>query len=431
MSSFLTSKHLLPVSLMKRFVTLFLCGAISSASWSCQAYVQDVANPINTIVDTDLNTEERLPLLYSSLSGYFGQYWRFTSLYLATLSDEFQTVSGVSTNVVPMILQEMDNGIPLPDRTNREWGNLGATRFHAQDIVERAAKIRFTQDSNRLKCLYLGYFHLGLVQHHQAAFWGLTPRRGGGVLLGGPFIPATAMHDTALRNFTQALQFARNDYERRLVNSFLARIHLIEGRREECLRVAQLGLRQGDSPLRLYYPETSFNIWFDNAGVNHQIIPSPRYRTFVENEPAEAGRIPLRRGTNPLPSLTAVPYFVQDKYNTDTSPIDLMTWQENSLMIAEMLVLQNNSAAALVEVNRVRESVPRVPGVPALATRTTTNLDSIKIERQKQLFATGLRTIDQRRFNDWHFPAAFRDIAWYHLPISQNERSLNPNLTGQ
>lgn len=417
-------------NLVKCAVTLFVCSVLSIASWSCQAYVQDVSNPINTIVDSDLNTEARLPLLYSSLSGYFGQYWRFASLYLAMLSDEFKTVNGISTNAVSVLYQEMDNGIPFPERTNREWGHLGATRFHAQDIIDRAAKIQFTQDSNRLKCLYLGYFHLGLVQHHQAAFWGLTPRRGGGVLLGGPFIPASAMHDTAIRNFTQALQFARNDYERRLVYSFLARIHLIEGRREECLRTAQLGLREGDAPLTLYYPETSRNIWSDESGPNHQVIPAPRYSAFVEADPAEAGRIPLSRGMNPVPNRT-MPYFVQNKYNSDTSPIDLITWQENSLMIAEMLVIQSNLAAALVEVNRVRASVPRLPGGAALSMRTITNLDSIKIERQKQLFATGLRIIDQRRFNDWHFPAALRDLAWYHLPIAQSERNFNPNLTGQ
>ncbi|MCU0426986.1 MAG: RagB/SusD family nutrient uptake outer membrane protein [Candidatus Kapabacteria bacterium] len=411
-----------------RIATLCVWLVLCCSAWSCQAFVQGVASPINTIIDKDLNSESQIMTLFSSISGYLGQYWRFASLYLATLSDEFQTTEGIATNFLPLIMQEFDNGMPRLERTDREWGNLGAARFHAQDLIDRVPKITFTQDSNRRKCLFIGYFHVALIQHHQAAFWGLTPQRGGGVLLGGPFIPSAAMHDTALRNFTKALEFTRSDYERRLVNSFLARIHLIEGRWNECLLAARLGLREGDSPLSLLYPPTSANIWYDNAGVNHHIIPTPRYRAFVEADPAEAGRIPLVRGQNPVPSRT-VPYFVQDKYTTDTSPIDLITWQEVSLMIAEALVLQNDDFGALQEVNRVRAAVPRTMGVPALSLRTTTNLDSIKIERKKQLFATGLRTIDQRRFNEWHFSPAMRDIAWRHLPISQSERNFNPNLS--
>ena len=98
-------------------------------------------------------------------------------------------------------------------------------------------------------------------------------------------------------------------------------------------------------------------------------------------------------------------------------------------MIAEILVRNNGSStAALVEVNRVRAAVPRLAGIPALALRSGTNLDSIRLERQKQLFATGLRILDQRRFTDWHFPPAQASTAWYYLPIAENERTANPNL---
>ncbi len=414
--------HFFPIALKA------LCGFFFVlTAWSCQDFVQGVSKPINTINDADLNSEAQLPVLFSGISGYFGQYWRFASMYLSTLSDEFTTVQGISQNTVFPIFQEFDKGTPLLERTNREWGRLGAARFHAQDIIDRVPNIVFSQDSNRRKCLFVGYFYLALVQHHYAAFWGISPRKGGGVLLGGPFIPSPQMHDTAVMNFTRALEYARTDYERRLVNSFLARIHLLEGRYNECLSAAQLGLREGDTPMSLLYPSQSQNIWYDNAGVNHQIIPAARFRAYIDVESAEAGRILLTVGTNPLPSRTT-PYYVQAKYDADTSPIDLMTWQENALMIAEILVRNNNFTAALVEVNRVRAAVPRVAGVSALALRSTTSLDSIRLERQKQLFATGLRILDQRRFNDWHFPPAQASTAWYYLPIAENERTANPNL---
>jgi hypothetical protein len=186
-------------------------------------------------------------------------------------------------------------------------------------------------------------------------------------------------------------------------------------------------LREGEAPMSLLYPPTTQNVWSDNAGINHQIIPAERFHDYVNVEPAEAGRILLSVGNSPAARRTT-PYYVQAKYDADISPIDLITWEENSLMIAEMLVLDNDATAALVEVNRVRAAVRRVPGMPALALRGTTNIDSVRLERQKQLFATGLRILDQRRFNDWHFPPSLANTAWHYLPISQRERNSNPNL---
>lgn len=417
--------NLLPI--LKNALSALCSVLLAFSLWSCQNFVQGVSKPINTINDADLNSEAQLPVLFSGISGYLGQYWRFASMYLCTLSDEFVTVEGISQNTVFPIYREFDNGTPLLERTNREWGQLGGVRFHAQDLLERVPKIRFSADSIRRKCLFVGYFHLALVQHHYAAFFGISPQRGGGVLLGGPFIPSTEMHDTALANFNRAVEYANSDYERRLVNSFVARIHLLEGRYAQCLSAAERGLVEGDAPLSLLYPLTASNFWYDNAGVNHQIIPAARFRAYVESEPAEAGRIRLTVGNAPAPNYRGL-YYVQAKYDIDTSPIDLITWEENALMIAEVHVRGNNAAAALAEVNRVRAAVPRVLGVPALALRSTTNLDSVRLERQKQLFATGLRICDQRRFNDWHFPPSQANTAWHFLPISQNERNTNPNL---
>ena len=75
---------------------------------SCQDFVQGVSKPINAINDADLNSEAQLPVLFSGIAGYFGQYWRFASMYLSTLSDEFTTVEGISQNTVFPIFQEFD-----------------------------------------------------------------------------------------------------------------------------------------------------------------------------------------------------------------------------------------------------------------------------------------------------------------------------------
>ena len=85
--------HFFPIALKA------LCGFFFVlTAWSCQDFVQGVSKPINTINDADLNSEAQLPVLFSGISGYFGQYWRFASMYLSTLSDEFTTVQGISQN---------------------------------------------------------------------------------------------------------------------------------------------------------------------------------------------------------------------------------------------------------------------------------------------------------------------------------------------
>ena len=59
-----------------------------------------------------------------------------------------------------------------------------------------------------------------------------------------------------------------------------------------------------------------------------------------------------------------------------------------------------------------------------LPNATEINLDSIYVERDKELNCTGNRLLDQRRFKRWHLPAG----TWQYLPITVSERSRNPNL---
>lgn len=414
-----------------RLVCALLVGCCSVANFSCQSYVQDVVKPLDLINDADLSHESQLPVLFSSLGGYLGYFMRGTTAYACTLSDEFVTVEGVSRNSVDADFLQCDRGEPLPTIMNFSWGRLGGLRFHAENLIIRSAVIRFSQESQRQQCLYLGWFYLALVDHYQALWFGLSPRVGGGIISGGPFIPTVQIHDSALVKFTNALRFAQTGYERRLVNSFIARVHLLEGRYQRALEAAAIGMQAGDSAFSALYAASALNTWSDFAGrSNHQIIPDERFRRYVEAEPAEAGRILLEQGQRPSSS-RIVPYFIQAKYLDENSPIALMTWQETSLITAEAHVRSGNNAAALVEINKVRAAVPPVvvaQRTVKLELRTATNLDSIYIERDKQLFATGMRLADQRRFNRWHFPPSVAAIAWYFLPIAQNERNTNPNL---
>ncbi len=52
------------------------------------------------------------------------------------------------------------------------------------------------------------------------------------------------------------------------------------------------------------------------------------------------------------------------------------------------------------------------------------DLDVIYAERDKELFCTGSRLPDQRRFNKWHLGVG----TWQYFPITSDEINSNKNL---
>lgn len=403
---------------------------------SCQNYVRDVASPVDLISSNDLYQESQLPLVFTSSAGSFSQMITLIVPFASILSDEFISANDISLDRSSPGIFNLDAGIPDRSLTDDMWGTIGSAngliRLLNGTYRDIKIPITITQDSNRKKLTYFSNLLLGMYLHYTGAFFGRSPRVGGITIpvYDGLFFSTTMAHDSALSCFSIALINAQTVYERRLVNSYIARIHLLEGRYAQALNAALNGLQQTDSAFQATFPATARNRWVDYAGNEngHTVIPHQRFRAYIVAEPGEAGRIPLALGNRPA-SGHSIPYYVQAKY-TSTSPIDLMTWQENSLMIAELrLRLSNDMTGALQEINRVRSAVSPVQGSPLLAPRTTTNLDSIYIERDKQLFGTGLRLLDQRRFNRWsQFSGAILANAWYYLPISQNEFNVNHNL---
>ncbi|HRK74956.1 MAG TPA: hypothetical protein PLL64_11825, partial [Rhodothermales bacterium] len=90
----------------------------------------------------------------------------------------------------------------------------------------------------------------------------------------------------------------------------------------------------------------------------------------------------------------------------------------------EVAVREGDGATALSLVNEVRTTGRTIP---ALAENP--KLDTILVEREKELFCQGVRLIDQRRTGKWHLgntPAG--TPTWQYMPITERERNANPNL---
>ena len=108
----------------------------------------------------------------------------------------------------------------------------------------------------------------------------------------------------------------------------------------------------------------------------------------------------------------------QIKYPDSDSPISIIDWQENHLILAELdLRGEATGGSALGAVNEVRAS-------HGLFSLDEVDYSVLLHERDKELFCRGQRLIDQRRFPDelpWHTGE------WHYMVIPYEEEYANPN----
>lgn len=201
-------------------------------------------------------------------------------------------------------------------------------------------------------------------------------------------------------------------------------------------------MEEGDDPLQSLHSLESTNAWYFAAGEGRtQLNVNDRYADYIANVSEEANRIGITSFVEDASGQEITYYYAN--YGR-TSPIDVVTWQEVALMRAEILV--NDASAnvgapgetALTLINNVRAS----HGIPDFT--GTVDMAVILEERDKELFATGQRLLDQLRTDNFHLEGGtlysvpsspitgnrilLVDNPWQHLPITSQERNNNPNI---
>jgi len=386
---------------------------------SCDSYVEDIDVPIDTVGDEQFTSESDLPFLMNGIKSRAAHSLAFTGILAGGLSDEHIHSSNAPLATFPEY-EEVDHGEILVSNfvTEFTFGILGEMRFYSDNILERISGWTFDDPGLEQEVRFTAHLYAGFARFMFATFWGLNPSEGGGVISNGvtdlgSFIPSDEMYDLALSEFEKALNHA-GGYETRLVNTMMARIALFSGDEVAAAAFAAHGLMQGDAPLEFPFAVEFANEWIWQAGHRRaQLVVDPRFPAYVADDPAEANRIPLAAS----PSLDGSPLFVQALYPSEDSPVRMTSWQENELMLAELALGAGDAASALDHVNKVRQS----HGISPL---TSVDMDVLIEERDKELFTTGLRLPDQRRFGIWHLGPG----KWQFLPIPLTERSQNPNL---
>jgi len=385
-------------------------------SAGCDRFVQGIDPPIDNIDDGKLDTEEQLPFLIAGLDGAFAKAYGRLSLLSGALSDEMEFQLNVP-GATSLALMQIDHGSILLDNDEAEAAIalLGQYRYQADDLLARCGRITFSDTTVRNEALFYGLLHGGISRYLWGSYFGLSEESGGGVIDSGPFIPTSQMYQLALAKLNEALPYAPDQARKHAVGTLIARIHLIEGRYGEAENGALQGLAAGEHAMSAVFGPEARTDWHEKAGHGRtQLVAAQRFRLYLDEDPAEAARIPMETVTGADQTTL---YERQAKYASESAPIPFVTWQENELILAETAVRAGRAAEALGRINAVRAS-------HGLDPRMDTALDSLFIERDKELFGTGLRLLDQRRFDAWHPTPG----AWRYLPITRSERDGNGNI---
>lgn len=395
--------------------------------WSaCSDFVDDVEPIIDQVEDDLLNNEAQLDFLVTGVAVRFATTFDDVVTLSEGLSDAFIFDSNVPNATFPTF-RDIDVGDITLDNNSVDnmFFDLGEMRFFADDLLRRLDEMNVADAELEARTRFAANLFGGIARYFFASYMGLNPTEGGGVIDNGPFIPSADMYNLALEKFQAALTSVPNsftyganefsgDYLTRVVNSLIARIHLYSGNTSSALTFAQNGLVEGDPAFQSLYSTESSNFVWQQAGLGRtQYVLDPRFNDFVLADPNEAARIPF---IEILGNDGVTIFYLQVKYGEIDSPIDLISWQENELMLAE-LELSSNNASALARVNVVRAS----HGIGPL---TALDQSALLVERDKELLLTGARLIDERRFGIFHLPAG----SWEFLPITERERNNNPNL---
>ncbi len=441
-----------------RIINSLVAGAFALFSMqACTDYVQNIEEPIDNVADAALNTPADVHFLAVGVLNTWATTWDEHSLFADGMSDAFEFTRDIR-QATYTTYEAIDNAIiqgsnPLLAQNNSTesiFRELGRLRLYADTLVTRVqTKIAFTTDEEKAyqaEGLFTGYFMGAVARYMYATYWALNPTSGGGgVINKSAFIPAATLYTDAIARLDEAAKYA-DELQIRQINTFKARIYLIQGKFAEAKTAADAGMLEGDESFDAKYNTIGANQWYTWAGPGRtQFHAADRFGEYVYEDPNEAARIPLyliagqkkitfERDTiiagvsYPAGTPIAKKYQQQKIYTEFGSPIKFLTWQENALMLAELAIRNgNDKATALSLVNSIRSGYGINPLTDEMINAKFSGdyLEMLYVERDKQLAFTGLRLIDQRRFDKWHLD---KTKTWQFMPIGYAELMANPNL---
>ncbi|MCK5147029.1 hypothetical protein KAR48_09755 [bacterium] len=399
-------------------IMLFLLLLLGTA---CEDYVTSTDPLIDRVEDQYLTEESQVPFIISGVKAKFSAAIDHLFTMAGVLSDEMFFDVAVVGATYPDF-DSFNRGEMRDDMTHiaGPYNDIGELRFMGDDLIRRLESLEFEDADLANEAAFVANFYGGAFPRYLlAGYWALARNQPGGTIDNSAFIAAGTLYADAIEKAKTALTFTSDAVLIRTVNTFIARVYLFQGSYALAAQHAALGLVEGDAPFEALYSLVGLqNTWYHNAGRGRcNGAAAWRLSEYIEADANEANRLPL---TNPN-STDGILYWMQDKYPSVGSPIHFLTWQETSLILAECALRGAGGGDALALVNSVRAFY----SIDALA---QVDMEVLIVERDKQLAFTGMRLIDQRRFDDAYGTWHLGDEAWRYFIIPNDERNGNPNI---
>jgi hypothetical protein len=390
---------------------------------SCENWIDETPLREDIIQDEKLVDAADIPLLITGVKANFSSTMENVVMLGDLLGDQFVYGKDIIKDATYSSFDEIERGQILLDNNSVDAlaDNLGELWKHATLLEDRVTNIiTDATDEETNAALYVAKFYEAAAYEIYAGFFGLTENQGGGCIDAGEFKTSQQLYNMAVDTYKEALDYA-GEAEAKIVNSLIARCYLYLGNYSNAKSHADNGMKEGDAPFQAQFSIAADNfVWQQgSSALRAQNYVNGRFADYIAAEPTEANRIPIEEVPAGLlvTDDTTTTYYLQTKYYTADAPIPFMTWQENHLMLAELAVRgEGGDAVSLVNAVRMAHGIPEIDAVDEQV---------IIEERDKELFLTGQRLCDQRRFDGlWHLSAD----AWHFLPIVARERHNNPNI---
>ncbi len=327
--------------------------------FGCSGFVEDVDPLINQVEDDRLDDASQVDFLIKGVLHQMSSTVDRMAVYAGGLSDELVFDQDLPLATFPSF-DEINRGEIEFDNNSVDGLNINMNeaRFFADDLVDRVMGLSEIDAELLRRALYTGYLVGGLTRQFMGSYWGLTENEPGGVLDVGPFIPQAEMYALALEKYNLALAQAGDDFETRVVQTLIARIHFYSGDFAAAGTAAALGLTEADGNFEALYNVSNPNEYFFSTHLNGRIqfIVDDRYQGYVAADAEEAARLPLL----PTEGTSGKIWYYQNKFGLQESPFPVVSWQENELMLAEVEV-RNGGGDPLTRVNNLRASFGMSP----------------------------------------------------------------------
>lgn len=312
-----------------------------------------------------------------------------------------------------------------PVDSDRHWNAAHRARWTAEDGVRRMRAILGEEDFARSRAaaealLYVGFTNRLLAENMCQA-----------IIDGGPPEPRTVHFQRAADAFTEALAIAERIGDAALVDAARA------GRAS-----ARVGL--GDwagarSDAEAVPSGFAFQVRFDGgedarsnrvaAGSTAVQRAHTAWGTFYQTyyETTSDPRVPWETDAANPETRNGLPWLFQAKYDDREAPIDLVTWEEMRLIVAEAALRSGDVGGAMAEIDALRAAAGVDPWpVDGLESAWT----ALKRERGIELWLEARRLWDLHRWIEEGIPGEAEDMTGRDtcFPIGAIEQGTNPNV---